>query len=54
MPQTEGFDWMACEEPMVLEAAHQINKASLLFEKIEDEAIQKQLDKLEATKKAIV
>ena len=53
MPQTEGFDWMAlAEEPMVLEATHQINKASLLFEKIEDEAIQKQLDKLEATKKS--
>ena len=33
-------------------AGHQINKAELLFSKIEDEHIQKQLDKLEASKKA--
>ena len=31
---------------------HQIGKGSLLFSKIEDEQIQKQLDKLEASKKA--
>ncbi len=34
----------------LIESGHQIGTAHLLFEKIEDEAIQKQLDKLEATK----
>eukprot|EP01029_Cantina_marsupialis_P026128 TRINITY_DN694_c0_g1_i4.p1 TRINITY_DN694_c0_g1~~TRINITY_DN694_c0_g1_i4.p1 ORF type:complete len:677 (-),score=131.82 TRINITY_DN694_c0_g1_i4:9629-11659(-) len=34
----------------VLEEGHQINKASLLFEKIEDATIQAQVDKLLATK----
>ena len=33
-------------------AGHKIGKAELLFSKIEDETIQKQLDKLEASKKA--
>ncbi len=36
----------------LIEPGHQINKAELLFEKIEDKDIQIQLDKLEATKKA--
>lgn len=36
----------------VLPAGHQINKASLLFEKIEDTTIQTQVDKLLATKAA--
>jgi len=36
----------------LIKAGHQIGKAELLFSKIEDEAIQKQLDKLEASKKA--
>lgn len=36
----------------LLPAGHQINKGELLYSKIEDETIQKQLDKLEATKKA--
>ncbi len=36
----------------LLPAGHQVNKGELLFGKIEDEDIQKQLDKLEATKKA--
>ncbi|MEZ4801744.1 MAG: methionine--tRNA ligase [Gelidibacter sp.] len=35
-----------------LPAGHQIGKAELLFSKIEDESIQKQLEKLEASKKA--
>ena len=35
----------------LLPSGHQINKAELLFRKIEDDEIQKQLDKLEATKK---
>ena len=37
---------------VLLPANHQIGKAELLFSKIEDKAIQKQLDKLEASKKA--
>lgn len=37
---------------VLLPASHQIGKAELLFSKIEDETIQKQLDKLEASKKA--
>ncbi|SKB53778.1 methionyl-tRNA synthetase [Salegentibacter holothuriorum] len=36
----------------LLPAGHQINKAELLFSKIEDTQIQEQLDKLEATKTA--
>lgn len=35
----------------LIKAGHQIGQAELLFDKIEDEQIQKQLDKLEATKK---
>jgi len=37
---------------VLIPANHQIGKAELLFSKIEDTAIQAQLDKLEATKKA--
>jgi methionyl-tRNA synthetase len=37
---------------ILLPAGHQIGKGELLFSKIEDEQIQKQLDKLEASKKA--
>ncbi len=40
------------EESPVLPSGHEIGKAKLLFSKIEDEQIQKQLDKLEATKAA--
>lgn len=36
----------------LLPGGHQIGKATLLFSKVEDEQIQKQLDKLEATKTA--
>jgi methionyl-tRNA synthetase len=36
----------------LLPALHQIGKGELLFSKIEDETIQKQIDKLEASKKA--
>lgn len=36
---------------ILLTSGHTINKAELLFRKIEDDEIQKQLDKLEATKK---
>ncbi|HLT50483.1 MAG TPA: methionine--tRNA ligase [Arenibacter sp.] len=40
------------QNPELLVAGHQINEAELLFGKIEDDAIQAQLNKLEATKKA--
>ena len=40
------------EKDILLAENHQINKAELLFSKIEDATIQTQLDKLEATKKA--
>src|SRR5690606_22428577 len=36
---------------VLLPSGHQIGKAKLLFSKIEDDTIQKQLDKLEASKK---
>jgi methionyl-tRNA synthetase len=44
--------WEDIEEGELIEAGHQIGKAELLFEKIEDSDIQVQLGKLEATKKA--
>ncbi|GAL62123.1 methionyl-tRNA synthetase [Algibacter lectus] len=37
---------------VLLPAGHKIGEAELLFSKVEDETIQKQLDKLEASKKA--
>ena len=45
-------EWEQLGSTDLLKAGHQLGEASLLFEKIEDEVIQKQLDKLEATKKA--
>ncbi|MEW7289213.1 methionine--tRNA ligase [Aquimarina sp. 2304DJ70-9] len=48
-----GLNWSEISsEEILLPANHQIGKAELLFSKIEDTEIQKQLDKLEATKKA--
>ncbi|MCM4167535.1 Methionine--tRNA ligase [Arenibacter antarcticus] len=47
------LNWGAiAKNSSLLPAGHQINPAELLFSKIEDEAIQEQLNKLEATKKA--
>ncbi|MDA8595604.1 methionine--tRNA ligase [Flavobacteriaceae bacterium] len=40
------------QQDVLIPAGHQIGKATLLFEKIEDAAIQAQVDKLEASKKA--
>lgn len=40
------------EKSILLPSGHQIGQAELLFSKIEDEAIQKQMDKLIASKKA--
>ncbi len=44
--------WNTLGSMDVIEAGHTIGTPSLLFEKIEDETIQRQLDKLEATKAA--
>lgn len=52
MLNLETFDWNELGSTDLLEAGHQLNDPHLLFQKIEDEEIQKQLDKLEATKKA--
>ena len=53
MLHTNSNSWEdVSSKEILLPSGHQINKAELLFSKIEDDAIQKQLDKLEATKKA--
>ena len=52
MLNLESFDWNELGSTDLLKAGHQLGKPALLFEKIEDDVIQKQLDKLEATKKA--
>ncbi|MBK0369452.1 methionine--tRNA ligase [Flavobacterium agrisoli] len=50
---TLNIDWKVITESAdLLPAGHQIGQAELLFSKIEDEEIQKQIDKLEATKTA--
>lgn len=48
----EKLGWDLAGKPDLIDAGHTINKASLLFEKIEDEAIEKQLQKLQDSKKA--
>jgi methionyl-tRNA synthetase len=47
----EKFDWQDLGRTDLVAAGHLINSPELLFEKIEDEAIQAQVDKLMATKK---
>ncbi|GIZ07790.1 methionine--tRNA ligase [Flavobacterium sp. UMI-01] len=47
-----NFDFSMVDTLNLLRPGHQIGQAELLFAKIEDEAIQKQIDKLEATKTA--
>jgi methionyl-tRNA synthetase len=47
------IDWKTVSETSeLIPIGHQIGEAELLFSKIEDEEIQKQIDKLEATKMA--
>ncbi|MEA2107220.1 MAG: methionine--tRNA ligase [Bacteroidota bacterium] len=46
------LNWDLAENNTIIEAGHTINKAKLLFDKIEDEAIEKQIQKLMDTKKA--
>ncbi len=42
------------ETSELMKAGHKIGEGEILFSQIEDEQIQKQIDKLEATKKANV
>lgn len=46
------FDWEQLGRTDLLETGHQLNKVELLFEKIEDAAIEAQVQKLEDKKKA--
>ena len=46
----ERFDWERLGAMDLVPAGHRIGEPSLLFEKIEDDAIRRQLDKLAATK----
>ncbi len=48
----DKLNWDLAGKPDLIEVGHTINKASLLFEKIEDEEIEKQLQKLKDSKKA--
>ena len=52
MLAVEHFEWDSLGAMSLIEAGHTIGTPELLFEKIEDETIQRQLDKLEATKAA--
>ena len=52
MLNLECFDWNELGSTELLKAGHHLGEPALLFEKIEDDVIQKQLDKLAATKKA--
>ena len=52
MLNIDHFEWEQLGSTDLLKAGHQLAEPELLFEKIEDDAIQAQLDKLEATKKA--
>ncbi|MFN8205853.1 MAG: methionine--tRNA ligase [Bacteroidales bacterium] len=47
-----SFSWERFGEVNLLETGHQLNKSSLLFDKIEDTSIEKQLEKLAATRQA--
>lgn len=49
--EAERWDTVFAKETL-LPAGHEIGQAELLFAQIEDEAIQQQIDKLEATKKS--
>ncbi len=53
MLELTSLDWETLSsEEKLLSSGHRIRKAELLFSKIEDPEIQKQLDKLQATKEA--
>ncbi|MDR2622101.1 MAG: methionine--tRNA ligase [Dysgonamonadaceae bacterium] len=52
MINKENLNWNDLGNIDLLETDHQLNRPELLFEKIEDEAIEKQIQKLQETKKA--
>ena len=52
MLAVDKFGWEQLGSMELLPAGHTIGEAQLLFEKIEDDVIQAQLDKLEASRKA--
>ncbi|MGS0747006.1 methionine--tRNA ligase [Halpernia sp. GG3] len=53
MFNSEKLTWQEVEsQKVLLKTGHKINEASLLFSKIEDEAIEFQIQKLEATKQS--
>jgi len=51
MLNIEHFEWTSLGSTELLKAGHQLGTPSLLFEKIEDDAIQAQMDRLERIKK---
>ena len=52
MLAVEKYNWEELGSMELIAAGHTIGEAELLFEKIEDDVIQKQLDKLEASRQA--
>ena len=52
MLSVEKYGWEELGSMELIAAGHTIGEAQLLFEKIEDDAIQAQLDKLEASRRA--
>ena len=52
MLSVEKYSWEELGSMELIAAGHTIGEAQLLFEKIEDDAIQAQLDKLEASRRA--
>ncbi len=52
MLDIKPLNWDLLGSETLIEAGHRIGKPELLFEKIEDDAIQRQLDKLEAARAA--
>lgn len=52
MLNMKSFDWAELGQTDLLPAGHVLNKAELLFEKLEDEVIEAQVQKLLDTKKA--
>ena len=52
MLNVETYDWAQLGSTDLLKSGHKLGEPSLLFEKIEDDVIERQLHKLEETKKA--
>lgn len=52
MLNIDALDWDLAGSVELLKAAHQIKEAELLFEKIEDQTVEEQINKLEEAKKA--